>query len=261
MISEGELGPEFSESEIEKLSFVKDQADKGKIGGPEDKPNREEWEKPDSAWRDLPAEMKNEALAKLRGGKRGFEQSEGELPSTAKEVQRRIEIVGEGSIEEIFFRTLEKNYPELGISVQPQATDAHGNRIRGAASVQIESEKTTEVYQHQAHISRENQVMRVLAMRNRNKKEAESIGYQLENQGALPSGTTKRVTARLIRAEIDSLKSEDAHWWANEITRLELLIKSSGVEPFSNDELESLMLERVIKPEFGPPRKSTKESV
>jgi len=70
-------GPEFSEKESQKLDFLKDQVEKGKVGGLDDKPAQErgpsehqefpKWEQIDPAWKDLPPELREEFLDKFGG--------------------------------------------------------------------------------------------------------------------------------------------------------------------------------------------------
>jgi len=66
---------QFSSKELEQFRFLKDQADKGKIGGKGDQPNQnqeftqhpepEQWKEIDPEWRDLPLELREEFQEKF----------------------------------------------------------------------------------------------------------------------------------------------------------------------------------------------------
>lgn len=262
MFIEGELRPEFSESEIEKLGFVKDQADKGKIGGQEDKPseNREfvehhgpsEEEKADPAWKNLPPELQEEILKRIRSREQKYEKALGVEPV-------QIDYVRDGSVEEVYFKTIEKNYSELGISLRPDAMDEHGDRIKNASSVWATPQKRTEVewaMRLTRHPLMDFLVLIEISDLDEQKIDLLSQGHDYEKHNLIPNGTTERMFARSVKNRISHLKSMDPNVNSTEIANGEKELERLGVEPLSDQELEALLLQQVIKPGLEPPKEA-----
>lgn len=262
MISEGELGPEFSESEIEKLGFIKEQVDKGEIGGPEDKPseNREfvkhteppDVEKADPAWRNLPPELQEEVKMVLGPQ---IHVSRERSPSLEEQGKERCASVDLDSIWDKAFVLLERYYPEFGISTKQEPSVIKGGYQIDEVGIWADPDK-------EEVVSRvlNNPMMEILTSLHhfaRVKAENDQALFirHLDRQGILSQEDSKRLIAYFAKSLADKIESKfpKLSFWENRALACRDKIKQLNIEPYSDEEVSKFLLEKVIIPEFGPP--------
>lgn len=271
-----EFGPEFTEEELSKLEFAKDQVEKGKIGGPEDKPREDReftmhpepqyWEKIDPAWKNIPTEMRQEIFEKYGG-----QITKGSLENLLAYLDEanvgedvldplREEIWGEGfvmntlrgSATEQLFTVLKDYYPELGVKINDEATDANSNRVWEMVGIWMDPNQKAKIAPSLEEMLLDDAVFTLFNGEIEEGDVFEVLGQELEEFGVLPSGATQRIIARTHKVLMDRYSGYVGKGFNVELNRSRF--EKLGVEPYTDEEVQELFLRSVVVPALGPPK-------
>lgn len=145
--------------------------------------------------------------------------------------------IDQGTLDELFFRTLMEEVPELKLSLDDEATNIDGERLDGYLAVRTAPFRTDRVFLHDIC---NHPVMRFLTTLTPIRKR----GFQLERDGMLPAGMGDRVVAR----NIEELLSTTEPGKTRDILERELADMRNPA-PITDAEAEAIMRE-VIREEY-----------
>lgn len=260
-----ELGPRFSPAEVGRLEELRKRTQSGQLGGEEDVSlvpfeAKGVGEMGDENWGSLPPEKKEEVMKEIRGHPvRIFDRD----PVAG---DRRFSTFKSGSTSEIFYRELQRQYPELKVVFKPDEPDnpnsdmevwfMNFNRADEAANSKI------------AKALQDPRINILLLRYDPMGAVDPNLVHQvreLEENGRLPVFTYERSLARSYQDRLNDLVKvqasiDEKYRDTREINyfkqKLEEL-SDKGITPFTNSEAEVLLRPIVAEilnktePEFG----------
>jgi len=180
-------------------------------------------------------EKKDELLKKkiLQVLENQYEESRNDTSVILNNVRR-------GTVSEIFYRTLIKEIPELGILIKDDAKDINGTELPNHITIKKTSFEIDERFINSLI---DNPVIKLFTFEEQPADKKEEIGDKLERSGLLPIGTTYRLLSR------DYKKQMDTHPQFKNIFE-ERYSKFKNEEPLSDEEILEIM-RKVIKEEYN----------
>lgn len=156
-----------------------------------------------------------------------------------------------GGVSEIYYRTLADEYPQTGVIVKEDAIDRFGAPLTDYVAIYLAPEKRASSAPR-VHKLLDHPVARVLGTGITFDDERIVQGETLEKVGILAPGTTAKSLARSYEEQIklwgDSFLAEKYR------QGLELL----NTTPISDAEIKQILVEKVLTPELGPPKQTSR---
>ena len=174
-------------------------------------------------------------------------ESSTEKPKWADESSDYYSDAEKDSWDEMFFKTVIEEVPDLGISIEEKINDTTYKNKPNSVVIKAMPYKTDRFFLRKLEI---NPVIDLL----KNPWSIEEIGEDLEEKGLIRAGTTNRICARYYAKELAEDKKRFEEHPTPEletaIDELERMLAQLGnVEPLSDQEAKEIMI-NVIKKEY-----------
>ncbi len=141
-----------------------------------------------------------------------------------------------GSVSEVIFRAIEKNFPGLGLEIRDDAVDRDNLPRPEAVAVHTSPHKTDRVLLLE---TLEAPSINVLKIELGDPEGIKLTGEAMEENGELPIGTTKKILARYYKTKLDN---PGKYTTASEIAEHDGELAKLGVEPITDKEIEELVV-------------------
>ena len=164
-------------------------------------------------------------------------------------------VVTHGAPDETLFRLIEKHYPHFGLLIKEEV-DLEGNRLEGIFNILLDPKKAAETGSKLDNLLRGNPIITALdRVLFEEEGKIPAITRNLDKQGLLPEEVGRRLLAKSIENMVEGYKKTEPNSPDKErdLDRWRRGLQILNVEPLSDQELESLLLEKLLIPRFGPP--------